>query len=189
MKPLLLHTEEVRHLLRGEATCIVRPLKTQPLDVLDMAGVMYGKGWIGLMYRDPDGDASKNRGTTFGCSYGTVGDQLWVREDWDNMHGRMMYRADEPDDMERPGYCASKKCRWMTAVTMARWRSRMDVEILSIRCWRAFLSATTKEDWRSRMFPYRTNPWCWNITVRMSGDLHPTVGNDWNRGEIGVYYV
>jgi len=165
MKPLSLHTEEVRHLLQGEAACIVRPLKTQPLDVLDMAGVMYGKGWVGLMYRDPD-NADNNRGTTFKCSYGTMGDQMWVREDHvDSMGGGTIYRADLHPDT----YTATSS-GWLTAVTMAQWRSRMTVEILSIRCWRAFQSATTKEDWTSRKFPYRTNPWCWNITVRKAED-------------------
>lgn len=182
MKPISLLREEAQMVVSGEAVCIVRPLRTQPLDVLDMAGVMYGKGWIGLMYRDPSGDASKNRGTTFGCYYGAVGDQLWVREEWDNMHGRMMYRASEPEWMERPGCCSSQKCRWMPAASMAHWRSRMDVEILSIRCWRAYQSATSKEDWRWPKFPYGTNPWCWNITVSLSGSLHPTEGNSWNRG-------
>lgn len=89
-RPILFSGEMVRAILEGRKTQTRRVLKKQPIDVLtktvgkgvkEVTRNLEGKkAWFSLMQTNP------NRGTAFWCSYGEVGDRLWVREAW-GYHG------------------------------------------------------------------------------------------------------
>ena len=170
MKSICLTTDEARSLMSSGEACAIRKLNTQPIDVLDMAGKMYGKGWIGLMHRDPHGKLYNNRGTTFGCRYGKMGDMLWVREKWAVDGSLDRARAAHEDILDGIGYGPYYEADaeqqgaghvWRPAIMMPRWCSRLTVQIEAVRCWRRYVSEA-----KNRNIPSAKNPWCWNIFLK-----------------------
>jgi hypothetical protein len=86
------------------------------------------------------------------CPYGVPGDRLWVLEDWqhddtccdDHKCGQpshIYYRATE---------VAPECIRWRSALSMPRWASRIDLEIIAI-------GVQSNVGWDA-------NPWVWVIT-------------------------
>ena len=93
----------------------------------------------------------------FKCPFGTVGDQLWVRE---TFNGPMWFGDDEPADSHTPKYCHyaatedsapeymdaddNLVCRWKPSIHMPRWASRIQLEITGVRVER--LNDISEED-------------------------------------------
>lgn len=67
----------------------------------------------------------------FKCPYGQVGDQLWVREIWDDETGMVLYKAD-CSEVEAKEYAFG----WKPSIYMFRNDSRITLEITEIRAER-----------------------------------------------------
>lgn len=75
----------------------------------------------------------------FKCPYGQVGDQLWVRETWDDETGMVLYKAD-CSEVEAKEYAFG----WKPSIYMFRNDSRITLGITEIRAER--LQEITEED-------------------------------------------
>lgn len=128
-RPILFSAPMVRAILSSTKTQTRRIVKPQP--------VMYEPGMdVGL---------SDYINDHLVCPYGQTGDRLWVREtwycddyrcqrgpylepeDWREIPGMMVYRADE----ERP--YEGEQPVWRPAIHMPRWASRILLEVTGVR--------------------------------------------------------
>lgn len=125
--PIIFSTDMVKAILEGRKTQTRRVIKPQPPNSWKFDG-FYDNGDISFSH--PAGVKKIHK-----CSYGKVGDRLWVRETWEesikNLFGKsvILYKADyidKPDDIAN----ASK---WKSPIYMSRWASRITLEITDIR--------------------------------------------------------
>jgi len=97
------------------------------------------------------------------CPYGQVGDRLWVREAFADLHemgfadfpNNIAYRADcGPDSLEA---AKSYGVKWRPSIHMLRWASRITLEITSLRAER--VRDITRSDIRAEgvMIPAHLN--------------------------------
>lgn len=134
-KPILFSGPMVTAILNSDKTQTRRVLKKQPLDILPMND---GSGWITLETKKP-----KAAGKLVRCRYGSVGDQLWVRErmrvidlDYAPRSIRVRYEADGTESTwirypERlKGTPAVGKC---LSYGGYREASRINLEITNVR--------------------------------------------------------
>ncbi len=130
-KPILFNSEMVLAIMDGRKTQTRRVIKPQP---------NYQKRF-GQPESEVNADIAKRK-----CSYGKVGDRLWVREtfalnyqydtdsisDWEECNsldsGDPRYRADYIRK-EKPGYIG----RWRTNIHMPKWAARIWLEIIGVR--------------------------------------------------------
>ena len=95
--------------------------------VLVMQGALLGRYAATFEHRE-----TGERHTAF-CPYGVAGDQLWVRETFDDMHGMTLYRANPEDEAIFPP-CTTGKCRWKPSIFMPRALSRIQLDLVAVRC-------------------------------------------------------
>lgn len=153
-RPLLFSGPMVRAILDGRKTETRRPLKVQPREILPPR-LRPGRSpsdirvWFALTERGRT--PLENRGKAFRCSYGEIGDRLWVRETWGLVnHGgyavdpsTLCYRADgeqrlvKPDELlaynegrDRP---VLPREGWRPSIHMPRWVSRLTIELTAVR--------------------------------------------------------
>ena len=132
-RPILFSGPMVRAILAGRKTQTRRVAKLEPID----PGLNFA--FSGLSPDDQGARgfvlSSRGKGGCWNertkpklCPYGKAGERLWVRETWrphpDGQLGKIIYRADAPDD-------DSKK--WKPSLFMRRWASRLVVEVLKVR--------------------------------------------------------
>lgn len=137
-RPILYKGEMVKAILDDRKTQTRRLLKVQPIDVLPMVDPK--DGWVGLMEKDPA------KGEVFKCRYGTVGDELWVRETHCLLTKGVAYKADGV-------YTAAPGERWRPSIHMHRKNSRIQLEITEIRCQR--LQDISHDDAKAEGCDYR----------------------------------
>ena len=173
MKPITLYDHEIRRLLTGTKTLIVRPMKKQPPE-----------GWGGtsnLIALD---------------SPFVPGQSMWVRETWTpTQFGKPVYRADcrDKDGCLWPSVVADPDgVKWRSPVAMPRWASRFTIEIIASSAkqvqeinedeaemtgaekWPIQLGNCTEYirgfadffDSHSPKHPYDTNPYVWCAMAR-----------------------
>ena len=75
----------------------------------------------------------------FKCPYGQVGDQLWVRETWDDETGMVLYKAD-CSEVEAKEYAFG----WKPSIYMFRNDSRITLEITEL--WAELLRSISSAD-------------------------------------------
>lgn len=121
--------------------------------------------------------------------HGKPGDGLWVRETWQRVDDRVIFRADVRDPIARIVGVGAQS--WRSPIHLARKDARIVLEILSVRPER--LDAITEEDakaegvtpskngsYRSAFealweeingerAPWSGNPWLWVIGFRVRG--------------------
>jgi len=165
-RPIIFNSDQVRAILDGRKTQTRRvvpewqlPSETEgPHDQypnhkfmsLGQRDRKYGFGLFGATEEQCMEEHNKYGGTY--CPYGSVGDQLWVRETW---QGPLFdpsewedYQAD-PEKFKKPEYCHYRAsgdscefvdmltedtvCRWRPSIHMPRWASRIQLEITGVR--------------------------------------------------------
>lgn len=157
----------VRAILAGKKTQtrrIVKPSRGEQSRWLSMeslhgfvqSGEMAKGGW--QMWHPKGGPRSP-----FGwikCPYGSVGDQLWVRETWKAAlpvpASSIQYRA---DGQLRPGLgdWEMESHSWRPSIHMPRWASRLTLEITGVRVER--LQSISEEDcWSERIERSKESP-------------------------------
>lgn len=170
-RPILFSGAMVRALLDGRKTQTRRVLKPQPIRVSDGHG---GSGGYFSCDKNGIGATEKCRVSdiwaSYGSPYGTVGDQLWVRETWmpDAPHDgtwastqfyddRMSPLSDIPGRFRTPehvNYRASwiyqELTGWKPSIHMPRWASRIQLEITGVRVER--LQDISEEDAQAEGF-------------------------------------
>lgn len=77
------------------------------------------------------------------CPYGKRGDHLWVKETWIGSQTSIMgyFRADlqywnHATNKPSPDCGQPELCKWKPSIFMPRWRSRLTLEVLSVRAER-----------------------------------------------------
>lgn len=128
-KPILFNAEMVRAILEGRKTQTRRPCKI-PMNTIEATFSKKIPGWnSGLLYRDTKSNELKFIYSLFG----SVGDQLWVRETFAELviHGvaagsypEYVYRASEPEwDTDMEGF------KWTPSIHMPREASRINLKV------------------------------------------------------------
>ena len=146
-RPITFNAPMVKALLVGSKTVTRRPLKPQPIDVIENKPIESNgvRSWCALTDKNP------GRGKMIRCRLGEVGDRLWVREsfyidDYRYESGPLPKRAPRLEDgmliysadgtcCEQFGecQCGGKGCPWRPASRMPKWASRITLEITSVR--------------------------------------------------------
>lgn len=180
-RPILFSGPMVRAILEGRKTQTRRVMNPQPVDQDE-------NGWyvqVPVTDARAPGMVFYER-KYFHCPYGQPGDQLWVRETFDDVHGSVLYRAN-PEDAEDFPPCGGKRCHWKPSIFMPRWASRITLEIVGVRVER--VQEITPDDARAegvehlyaprnafanlwdsinakRGYGWDSNPWVWVVEFR-----------------------
>lgn len=147
-RPILFKTPMVQAILKGRKSQTRRVVKPQPIsDRVGMCNASYcGRPNTWLV----SGSVSEytchgNQAPEWGCPYGVVGDQLWVRETWQPRSHLPLAKIQRPyylaDDPTARGKGFSP---WKPSIFMPRWASRITLEITSVRVER--LQGITEAD-------------------------------------------
>ncbi|HHZ3197461.1 TPA: morphogenetic protein [Klebsiella pneumoniae] len=155
---MIFNAEMVRALLSGRKTQTRRIIKPQPEATL--SGSLSGK-WLsrplnGLLL-------PKIEDIAIHCSFGVVGDRIWVRETFQGPlfdYDLMDSYCNDPTPFEKPEFCVYKAdgvpapefydaddelhCCWRPSIHMPRWASRILLEITGVRVER--LNAINEHD-------------------------------------------
>jgi hypothetical protein len=138
-KPILFSGEMVRAILAGRKTQTRRVVTNVPhatnCKLRSARQIDGGRDWE-FMVVDKNGDFAN----AAACPYGKPGDQLWVRETWQQVgelgperwtfevptegEGRLLYAADI-DEEEPP--------KWRPSIHMPRWASRLTLTLKTVR--------------------------------------------------------
>ncbi|MEE1883379.1 hypothetical protein V0R55_24755 [Pseudomonas soli] len=81
-RPILFNGAMVRAILEGRKTVTRRVMKVQPV-FRDRLWQVYGAGWGSSVHSVP---VVPGHSLAARCPYGQVGDRLWVRESWQDVH-------------------------------------------------------------------------------------------------------
>jgi len=176
-RPILFNGAMVRAILNGQKTQTRRIVKphgwtTEQMSKYEFAHVLQAADAEGLTCKQPAKDAYAGFNLTpgaasptyFKCPFGTIGDQLWVRETWMPDAPRDGTWADVefygckdaplsliPEHYRKPEHClfnaswtGAAFVGWTPSIHMPRWASRITLEITSIRVER--LQDISEED-------------------------------------------
>ena len=177
-RPLQLNSSGVRAVLAGIKTQMRLPIKPQPARAMEMLNTDF----------TPRGDfflsdvADGNRGSSGKfCPIGKPGEHLWVREPY-NFGGlppsldAIRYRADGEKN----------EARWLPAIKMPRWASRLTLEILEVHVQR--LQEISEGDAVAEGNPIDEPPWAspvetfafgWDSTYNKKHKKHSWSANPW----------
>lgn len=131
--PLLFTAPMVRALLDGRKTQTRRIVKPQ-FEILEYPG---GSGAKSVNYRGNswwfNSQTSHPSHISKACPYGTIGDQIWVRETFllRNQGQTVVYRADM-DSVDAAGFGAMYG-GWKPSIHMPRWASRISRTLTNVR--------------------------------------------------------
>ncbi|MEL4301153.1 hypothetical protein ACE02Z_06025 [Shewanella xiamenensis] len=160
-RPIIFNTEMVQAILDGRKTQTRRPVnpalvQSERLPLETSKGIF--KFWCSDEVSSP---------------FGSVGDQLWVRETW-----RRFNSSDECGCSESPCSCPSNgtvlfkashddgESKWKPSIHMPRWAARIILEITDVRVER--LSDISEQDAKAEGFDYPAVPdmgW-WKFNAR-----------------------
>ncbi|MGE6451182.1 hypothetical protein ACQKC5_02125 [Shewanella baltica] len=154
-RPIIFNTEMVRAILDGRKTQTRRMFKAQPHD--DWAPFSKNAEWYTPTVIDKRGFYQAAKDDVFGVSsedcafvspFGTLGDQLWVREamtkaHWPDLHyvcgGLTAGTGDEDFD-----YRGAEYRGFIPSIHMPRWAARILLEVTAVRVER--LNEISKDD-------------------------------------------
>ena len=155
-RPFAARQSEVRGILDGTLTELMRPIKPQP---------ELGKPWKWWIVDPLVMDIPIAL-----CPYGIPGDRLWVRETWRQYDrwnececydfcycpptGTVIYRSDRDDD----------EVKWRPSIHMPRWASRITLEVTDVRV------EHVQEISAERVIGRSANPWVWVVEFVASED-------------------
>ncbi len=149
-RPILFSGPMVKELLAGRKTQTRRPVKPQPPAAAEEVFCWYGPQYVvqkaeeGCYYRDASGLKFLRR-----CPYGTPGDRLWVRENFQISPDGPIYRATAHEH----GTCDfGGEGPWRPSIHMPRKLSRLLLEVTEVRVER--LCAISEEDARAEGIPF-----------------------------------
>ncbi|MCU8105170.1 hypothetical protein L5M38_11555 [Shewanella sp. SM101] len=143
-RPIIFNTEMVRVILDGRKTQTRRMFKAQPHD--DWAPFSKNAEWYTPTVIDKQGFYQPAKDNAFGVSdedcafvspFGTLGDQLWVREamtkaHWPDLHyvsgGLTAGTGDEDFD-----YRGAEYRGFIPSIHMPRWAARILLEVTAVR--------------------------------------------------------
>lgn len=143
-RPILFNDAMVRAILNGTKTQtrrIVKPPFAADAVPVEMPATDPVGGWVvpghsGVWWCE----AAANADDVRRCPYGKPGDRLWVRETWarDDEDGCLMYRADIGSDVNADAWQQGRRegvqrYRWRPSIHMARWASRITLEVTGVR--------------------------------------------------------
>lgn len=134
-RPILFSASMVRAILDDRMSMTRRVMKPQPRaenDGTDMGWRYYQPNSKIVYAFRVDEPIDFPLAVLYACPYGCVGDRLWVRETFDDMHGSVIYRAN-PEDADGFPPCGSKTCHWRSPIHMPRALSRITLEITGVR--------------------------------------------------------
>jgi len=156
--PIIFSTEMVRAILDGRKTKSRRIIMPQPEDE-DGYRFWWKGDWdtrggprAGVCTHGSPGNGEATwtlKEIAEYCSYGQVGDRLWVRETWGSLDAdhprckdgrkpkqgdRLVYRANPADDYQwGAGKPSQGSFCWRPSIHMFRWAARIFLEITNIR--------------------------------------------------------
>lgn len=185
-RPILFSAPMVEAILGGRKTQTRRIIKTQPSGMLDK---------IDHCQFVPSGWGMWNSGSCtcreIKCPYGTVGDQLWVRENmysdgdgwWFPAAGEFKFPEVDDDYTDDVYAWLNKQAavgrRTVPSIHMPRWASRIDLQITDVRA--EPLRKITNEDAQAEGTPE-------NLTyipvpsTQPENMINPPVAQDWRKG-------
>ncbi len=145
MKGITLYPEEVKALQENGKVQIRRAIKPQPEFIEGSKRIAGTDIWRGHpVYWEAD--EGPGRLMARYCPLGQVGDKLWVKETWKPSLTVYHYTGEGHGSPSDPcvGYRATMtySCgkaipeypnRWRASVTMPRWASRFDLEVMEVR--------------------------------------------------------
>ncbi len=150
-RPVILKAHEVRGIIDGRQTQLRRIIKPQPAgkEVFQRLNRLGRKVWTSG-YNGNEG--LRVAFGQFECPFGQVGGRLWGREafvagspldgnenflrdkDGDILPEKVWYRADDDlDEWLGDNGCVTDRIPWKSSTQMARWASRILLEIVSVR--------------------------------------------------------
>lgn len=165
-RPIIFNTEMVRAILDGRKTQTRRMFKAQPHD--DWAPFSKNAEWYTPTVIDKRGFYQPANDDVFGVSsedcafvspFGTIGDQLWVRETW-----RQFNSSDECGCSESPCSCPtngtvlfkatddSGESKWKPSIHMPRSCARILLEVTAVRVER--LNEISEQDAKAEGLQY-----------------------------------
>jgi hypothetical protein len=113
-RPILFSGPMVQAILDGQKTQTRRVVNEKWLPIIEECLRVNGKwAWSTI-----DHDLT--------TPYGQVGDRLWVRETFSELHEGVAYRATAPN-------ACLKNTKWKPSIFMPRWASRITLEITDVR--------------------------------------------------------
>jgi hypothetical protein len=148
---VIFSADEVRNMLDGTMTRVMREVKPQP--VLSHYGytwtksgrnTVYAAKLVGMDYSHWDVDKPASKSMVARCPFGTVGDQLIVKETWGvyqldcegmKEYPNILYKANRHTRLyisDEVWKYNTEKFSWRSPVTMPRWASRITLEITGI---------------------------------------------------------
>lgn len=141
--PILFSGPMVQAILSGQKTVTRRAMKVQP-QLLGKLWQVYGAGWSAGM---SSVTAVPGHSLATKCPYGQVGDRLWVRESFADLHGtgvehrpapagplqRYAYAADSPPGSYADDARKSYGIKWKPSIHMPRTACRILLEVTAVR--------------------------------------------------------
>lgn len=190
MKPIIFNTEMINAIMSGNKTQTRRIIKPQPIPFNDSAAchndVMMYESWPHKMKCY----ANDGRVRAYKIEKYKIGQNLWVRETWNDTFGdNVLYKADGGSSIE-VGY--SKEPKWRPSICMPRKYARIFLEVINVRVERVqniTIGEAIREGtptyfdrgnsdpvdafsilWDSinkkRGYGWDTNPWVWVVEFR-----------------------
>jgi hypothetical protein len=191
-KPILFSGEMVRAILRGAKTQTRRVMKPQPK--LDSDTLVWGRRvdtWVGWA-RGTNRAGTPHPAWLEDCPYGSIGDQLWVRETWTpipNMKPSGYFT--DPKWINRIAWYEADNDKptwggkWRPSIHMPRSACRLVLEITEVRVER--LQSISEEDAAAEgvdampsapaALTHRTS--FAKLWDRINGKKHPWASNCW----------
>lgn len=140
-RPIIIHGDMVRAILRGEKTQTRRPVKPQPatgciysINGAHNAALHLTDAGCQVRYIPPTG---RSKDHLLLCPFGHPGDRLWVRETFREYYPKegwpapkALYKADGIARLEDTE--TGKTISWRPSIHMPRWASRITLEITDI---------------------------------------------------------
>jgi len=189
MKPILFNTEMVRAILDGRKNA-TRRIAFANSDLREFKTSNYPDGWLfkGYEYRDWEDVINGSFEVMRSCKY-KKGDILYVRETWQNLDGRYVYKADK--GRSQTGNGASLVQTWHPSIHMPREAARIflrvtdarleqlrpmgldDFEAEGLNCVGGLFATTerfaslwdgTIKKTDLSIYGWKENPWVWIIT-------------------------
>lgn len=199
-RPILFSAPMVRAILDDSKTQTRRVVRPQPSE-----GDKVFSWGPDSFYRAPVADPRVADFRFFCCPHGSPGDTLWVRETWCNVddgdpaHDDRISAVLDEDGYDFTAYraddwldCPAADGRWRSSIFMPRRRSRITLEVMSVRVeriqeislddiraegvrpdqeasllWRETLAENFRDLWDGingrRGFGWHANPWVWCI--------------------------
>lgn len=176
-RPIIIHGDMVRAILRGEKTQTRRPVKPQPatgciysINGAHNAALHLTDAGCQVRYIPPTG---RSKDHLLLCPFGHPGDRLWVRETFREYYPKegwpapkALYKADGIARLEDTE--TGKTISWRPSIHMPRWASRITLEITDINAER--VQDITEDDARAE----GVNPEFRTVVARSDGgpDYH-----------------